>query len=299
MRYLLFCLLLLMACSPEKKSSGKPKVVTTTMMIYDAAKNLLGDNVDLNYIMGPGVDPHVYKATQGDLQKLNTADLIIYNGLHLEGKMGDILERLGRTRETMAMGDFLSKDKLKNAADGTNYYDPHIWFDVSLWKSAVDGLSQQLIRTYPEWEKSITANAIGYLKQLDSLHAWTLAKVQNIPEDQRVLITAHDAFSYYGDAYHIEVRGLQGISTQAEYGLKDVTDMVDFIVARKIKAVFVEASLSERSINAVVEGCRSKGHPLIIGGTLFTDSMGAPGSRGDTYIDMVRFNTETIVNALL
>ncbi len=273
-------------------------IVTTTGMIGDAVKNLVGDSADVISLMGPGVDPHLYKATQGDLERLQKADVIVYNGIHLEGKMSEILEKLASKKVVIAMGNGLSTDKLRLLDAGSKVYDPHIWFDVVLWKEAIAGMAQTLAEKQPSMKETITKNSSSYLAQLDRLHEEVKTDMAAIPKAQRVLITAHDAFGYFGLAYDTEVRGLQGISTVSDFGLNDVTQLVNLIVDRKIKSVFIETSVSDQSIKAVLDGCRQKGHDIAIGGTLFSDAMGAAGTPEGTYEGMVRKNVATIVAAL-
>ncbi len=284
------------ATKTEKTRSGKLKVVTTTGMIEDAVKNIAGDRVEVLSLMGPGVDPHLYKATQGDLQKLTDADVVFYNGLHLEGKMGEVLEKLARTKTVVAVGGEIDEEQLRTITDGV--HDPHIWFNVDLWKQAVAVAAKTLVAKDSANANDYEINSQQYLALLDSLHADILLKIKEIPESQRVLITAHDAFGYFGDAYGVEVRGLQGISTVSEFGLKDVTELVNFIIERKIKAIFIETSVSEKSINAVVEGCREKNWQVKIGGSLYSDAMGQNGTPEGTYLGMVSKNVQTIVDAL-
>jgi manganese/zinc/iron transport system substrate-binding protein len=291
----------LSACTPSEKqvrSGQKLKIVTTTGMIKDAADRIAGDKAEVIALMGPGVDPHLYKATQGDLSKLTDADLVFYNGLHLEGKMGEVLEKLGKTRPVIAVASNIPDSLLRKVPGFQGAYDPHIWFDVKLWQHAVRTVTKSL-------QQFDTANASWYeersrryLQQLDSLHGSVATSIQQIPEAQRVLITAHDAFGYFGDAYHIGVRGLQGISTVSEFGLKDVTGLVSFIISRRIKAIFIETSVSQRSIEAVVEGCHQRGWNVKIGGSLYSDAMGPAGTPQGTYIGMVSANVKTIVDAL-
>lgn len=293
-------LILFFACqsSPETNESGKFKIVATTGMIADAVANIGGDSLEVEALMGPGVDPHLYKATQGDLKKLNQADLVLYNGLLLEGKMGEVLEKLGRIKPVATVSSDIDPSILLNSPLYEDAYDPHIWFDVRLWKQAVMKISEALQKHDPENASYYRQNTQDYQTQLDALHEEVLREIAQIPDEQRVLITAHDAFEYFGRAYDIEVRGLQGLSTLTEFGLKDITDLVQFIIERNIKAVFVETSISERSINAVVEGCQKKGHEVRIGGSLFSDAMGAANTPDGTYIGMVKANVRTITQAL-
>lgn len=293
-------ILLLSGCSSKEKNEAqqKLKIVTTTGMIRDAVLNIAGDKAEVTALMGPGVDPHLYKATQGDLKKLTEADIIFYNGLHLEGKMGEVLEKLGRTKPVVAIASTIPPGRLREVEGFEGITDPHIWFDVSLWKEAVKAIHTFLVEFDAPDRPYYDSSSAVYLTRLDSLHAAVQKNILTIPEEQRVLITAHDAFGYFGDAYGIEVRGLQGISTVSEFGLRDVTDLVDFIIQRKIKAIFVETSVSERSINAVLEGCRNKKWNVRIGGSLYSDAMGEEGTPEGTYIGMVHANVKTIKEAL-
>lgn len=287
------------ACQPsQNERNGKLKVVTTTGMIYDAVISIAGDSVDAQALMGPGVDPHLYKATQGDLKKLQAADLILYNGLHLEGKMGEIFEKLNRIKAVKAITAGIDSTRLRSSELYPGTYDPHIWFDVSLWKEAVKNVHKHLVSADATNKSYYDLNAKKYLQSLDSLHLAVSSAIQEIPEGQRMLITAHDAFGYFGEAYQIEVNGLQGISTLSEPGLKDVADLVSLIVDNKIKAVFIETSVSKKAINAVVEGCKQKGQNVMVGGSLYSDAMGPFGQFEGTYIGMVHTNVETIVKAL-
>ena len=290
--------ILMAGCATREAKGDKMYIVTTTGMITDAVANVVGNHATVEALMGPGVDPHLYKATQGDLRKLTDSDVVFYNGLHLEGKLADVLGRLARTKPVIAVSEHIPDSLLRTVPGFQGAHDPHIWFDVSLWKHAVERI-RDFMMSYDSLnraEYSVAADA--YLMRLDSLHNAIRIHLHEIPEAHRVMITAHDAFGYFGDAYHIEVRGLQGISTVSEFGLRDVTDLVDFIIQRKIKAIFVETSVSERSINAVVQGCRQKGWNVNIGGSLYSDAMGAEGTPEGTYIGMVNANVRTIVEAL-
>lgn len=282
----------------KKNADGKIIIVTTTGMIGDAVENIAGDRANVIALMGPGVDPHLYKATHGDLEKLTKADIIFYNGLHLEGKMGEVFEKLGRTRPVIAVAAGIPDSLLRAVPGFQGTHDPHIWFDVSLWKHAVNAVSVFLQEYDSANADAYKENSARYMSQLDSLHESIKKYVTDIPEQQRVLITAHDAFGYFGDAYGVEVRGLQGISTVSEFGLRDVTNLVDFIISRKIKAIFVETSVSKKSINAVVEGCHQKKWNVRIGGSLYSDAMGPDGTPEGSYIGMVDANVRSIVEAL-
>ena len=296
---LLYCCLLT-ACgsSTEGTDDDKVNVVATTGMIADLARNIGKDSVTVAALMGPGVDPHLYKTSQSDLAQLQGADLILYNGLHLEGKMGEVLEKLERYKDIAPVAAGIAPTRLLQSSSYQGSYDPHIWFDVELWSSTVDVVLSKLISIDPESKPYYEANAAALHNELLDLHRWVKAQMAIIPEAQRVMVTAHDAFSYFGRAYGLEVRGLQGISTLSEFGLKDRVDLINFIVDRKIKAVFVETSIAEKNIKAIVEGCEQKGHQVVIGGALFSDAMGTEGTTQGTYVGMVKSNVNTIVKAL-
>ena len=296
---LLLCILL-PGCngSEEETESSKLNIVATTGMIADMVKNIGGDSVNVLALMGPGVDPHLYKATQGDLGRLQKAEVIFYNGLHLEGKMGEVFEKLGRIKKVVPVAGRLNTAMLLQDPVYKDAFDPHIWFDVALWAQTAQVVLEALVEQDPDSERYYTQNLEVYTEELDTLHNWVKEQLSTIPEDKRIMITAHDAFSYFGRAYGIEVRGLQGISTLSEFGLKDRVDLVNFIVDKEIKAVFVETSVSEKNINAIVEGCQQKGHAVTIGGNLYSDAMGAEGTPEGTYMGMVKSNVNTLVNSL-
>ncbi|RIJ41829.1 metal ABC transporter solute-binding protein, Zn/Mn family [Pontibacter oryzae] len=300
----LFGLILFASACTQTENKGtipsgeRMQVVTTTSILKDAAQHIVGDLSDVSSIMGSGVDPHLYKATQGDLQKLTDADVIVYNGLFLEGKMGEIMDKLSRQKTVVTATAGISKDKLRASPVYENSSDPHVWFDVQLWQEVVKHVSQELQQKDPANAEAYEKNTQAYLEELDTLHQWVKEQINTIPEQQRILITAHDAFGYFGDAYSIKVRGLQGISTVSEFGLQDVSSLVNYIADNKIKAVFVESSVSPKAIEAVVIGSKQKGHAVKVGGTLFSDALGEEGTPEGTYIGMVRHNVNTIVSSL-
>jgi manganese/zinc/iron transport system substrate-binding protein len=305
MRKSILALLLLIglgACSPaeapDSEAEGQLKIVCTTGMIADALQRIVGDSGRVESLMGPGVDPHLYKATQGDLKLLRSADVVFYNGLHLEGKMGEVLNKLGRLKPVVALADSLPANRLLNSTDYAGAYDPHVWFDVSLWSQLVGIAARNMARLDADNAAYYESNTTAFQRELAELHGEVIENISTIPRKQRVLITAHDAFAYFGRAYDIEVRGLQGISTLSEYGLKDVSQLVAFITARQIPAVFVESSVPTKALEAVVEGCAQRGHEVRIGGTLYSDAMGAEGTLAETYIGMVRENVGVIVEGL-
>ena len=299
--------LALSGCAVAEKSSGGRftysgsgpiKVVTSVGMINDIVKNVGGTHVQSQALMGAGVDPHLYKATPRDLGKLNDADVIFYNGLHLEGKMADILEKLETRKPSVAVVDGLPKDQLLEFAASPEFPDPHVWFDVKKWIFAAKSVREELVafdaKNAPDYRK----NADEYIAKLEILDAYAKKQMATIPKGGRVLVTAHDAFNYFGRAYNTEVMGLQGISTASEASLRDVQRVVDELVKRKIKAVFVESSVPKRNIEAVVKGARARGQDVRIGGELFSDAMGRDGTPEGTYDGMVRHNVDTIVGAL-
>ncbi|MFD0675107.1 metal ABC transporter solute-binding protein, Zn/Mn family [Cohnella sp. GCM10027633] len=290
---------LLTACSTTKDAFEQPDrlhVTATIGMISDVAKEVGGDRVEVIGLMGPGVDPHLYKASQGDIAKLEDARLIFYGGLHLEGKMTEIFEKMSSKKTVVPVTRDIPEEKLHEVAGGA--HDPHVWFDVRLWMSATETIRDTLASEDPEHADEYRARAEVYLGKLKELDEYARAQIATIPREGRVMVTAHDAFGYFGAAYDIEVVGLQGISTAAEYGSKDVTSLRDMLVERKIKAVFVESSVPKKSIEAVIEGAKKQGHEVKIGGELFSDAMGKAGTPEGTYIGMVRHNVDTIVNAL-
>ncbi len=283
---------------PERHTGDRLRIVCTTGMIGDAVSRIAGSKAEVSVLMGPGVDPHLYKATQGDLHLLSHSDVIFYNGLHLEGKMGEVLHKFARNKKIVALAELLPPESLLMPAGETRAHDPHIWFDVSLWAEVVRHAGRELAAADPVHKDLYLGNASRYAAELDSLHRWVGEQMAGIPDEQRILVTAHDAFGYFGRAYGMEVRGLQGISTASEYGLRDVSDLVGFLTERKIKAVFVESSVPSKSLEAVVEGCSRRGHQVAVGGHLFSDAMGQEGTQEGTYAGMVKANVQTIAKAL-
>lgn len=288
----------LLACTQATDNTNKFSIVATTGMIADAARHIAGDSAEVKGLMGPGVDPHLYKPTQGDIAHLSNADLLLYNGLHLEGKMQEVLEKLKRQKAVEAVSAEIPPSDLIILNEPKGAPDPHIWFDVRLWMQAVETVSRHMQTHDPVHAAYYQERTLAYLAQLDSLDQAVKEELSKIPPQQRILVTAHDAFSYFGKAYRMDVRGLQGISTLSEYGIQDIQKLVDFLVENKIKAVFIESSVSPKALEAVVEGARQRGHPLRIGGSLYSDAMGEAGTPEGTYIGMVHHNVETIRKAL-
>lgn len=279
-------------------AKGAIHVVATTGIIADVAQRIAGPRARVEALMGPGVDPHLYKASESDVRRLSEADLVLYNGLHLEGKMGDILTKMARTRPVVAVSEEIPQELLREPPEFLGQYDPHVWFDVSMWAKTLGPIVRELSALDPEHAKEFEANAAALGKELDELDAWVKAQILTIPEPHRILVTAHDAFGYFGRRYGMQVVGIQGISTLSEAGLKDVDRVVSLVVDQKVPAVFIESSVPRRSIEAVQAAVRSRGHEAAIGGQLYSDSLGAAGSPAGTYPGMVRANVATIVNAL-
>ena len=279
------------AFGPENKMS----IVSTIGMIGDVAQEIGGDRVSVYTMMGPGIDPHLYKAKTGDLERLNNADLILYNGIHLEAKMADVLEKLAATRNVRAVAETVGEEELL-IEEGA--YDPHVWFDVDKWKIASGAILEALISTDPEGEIVYQENYRNYETKLTELDAYVRERAGELPAESRILITAHDAFNYFGEAYGFEVRGLQGISTVDEAGTGDVRDLADFIADNRVGALFVETSVSPKSIEALRAAVNDRGWDIQIGGELFSDAMGDAGTPEGTYLGMVRHNIDTIVAGL-
>lgn len=292
---------LLASCGGEEapaRREGPLRIVATTGIIGDTARRIAGEHATVEALMGPGVDPHLYKASESDVRRLAEADLILYNGLHLEGKMADILTKMARSRPVVAVTEEIPQGLLREPPEMAGQYDPHVWFDVSLWIRTLDPIVRELSTLDPGHKDAYTANAEALRRELNELDAWVKEQVQTVPPQQRLLVTAHDAFGYFGQRYGMEVVGLQGISTLSEAGLHDVDRVVQLVVSRRVKAIFVEASVPRRSIEAVLAAVRRQGHEVSIGGQLFSDSLGGPDTPAGTYSGMVRANVETIVNAL-
>ncbi len=309
LRVPLLCLstlaLLLASCSTNNNTNDNPSpsgqlaVVATIGMIADIAGVIGGEHVAVHGLMGAGVDPHLYVASEGDVEALQNADIIFYNGLFLEAQMDDILKQLAERKTSVAVAEQIDPSLLLPWAAYEDEFDPHVWFDVSLWMKAAEAVRDTYIEVDPENAADYQANAEAYLAELSELHAYVQEQAARVPEEQRVLITAHDAFHYFGRAYGFDVRGLQGISTASEAGTADVRNLAQFIVEHQIRALFVESSVPVRNIEALQAAVEAQGFEVEIGGSLFSDAMGNPGTPEGTYLGMVRHNIDTIVGALL
>ncbi|MCO5222079.1 MAG: zinc ABC transporter substrate-binding protein [Thermomicrobiales bacterium] len=273
-------------------------VIATTGMVGDIVKEVGGDRLNVTTLMGPGVDPHLYKASEGDVQRIGEADIVFYSGLHLEAKLTDVFEKMGDRIVTVPVTDLIPRSELHVVGSGESTYDPHVWFDVSMWSDATESVRRTLVEFDPAHADAYNARAAAYQEKLTALDAYVRAQASSIPEDQRVLITAHDAFGYFAAAYGFEVRGLQGVSTATEAGAGDVQELASFIVENRIPAIFVESSVSPRTVRALQEAVRAQGFDVQIGGSLFSDAMGDPGTAEGTYLGMVRHNIDTITHAL-
>lgn len=297
-------MLVMLGCvgaSSEKSAqlgSRKIRVLATTGMIADLAINVGGDRVTVDALMGPGVDPHLYKASEGDVQRMASADIILFNGLHLEGAMAEVFERMSERVTTVAVTDRIDRAKLHAPPAFKGNYDPHVWFDVRLWMSALETIHHAFVKLDSANSAVYDAGAARYRDSLVALHQYVLDRAQTLPAERRVLVTAHDAFGYFGEAYGFEVHGLQGISTATEAGTADVQQLAEFIATRRIPAIFVESSVPTRSIEAVKAAVSARGFEVAIGGELFSDAMGSSGTPEGTYPGMVRHNIDVIVNAL-
>jgi manganese/zinc/iron transport system substrate-binding protein len=291
----------LAACGPAGGGGDGDRpltIVATTNLVADVARAVAGEHAEVQALMGPGVDPHLYKASEGDVRRLAEADLILYNGLHLEGKMADILVKMARGRPVVALGEGVPEESLREPPELAGQYDPHVWFDVSLWRLTLPVVAEELATLDPDHAADYRANADRYAAELAELDAWVEAQIALLPAERRVLITAHDAFGYFGRRYGMQVVGIQGISTLAEAGLQDIERVVDLVVESGVPAIFVESSVPRRTVEAVQGAVRARGRELAIGGELYSDSLGAAGSPAGTYPGMVRHNVETIVEAL-
>lgn len=287
------------SCKSDKPTDGKFYIVTTTSMITDLVENIGGDKVVVQGLMGAGVDPHLYKASEGDVSKLTNADMILYSGLHLEGKLVEVFEKMQKQNiNTVAVSDALDKKDLIGSTLFESNYDPHIWFDVTNWEKITVFVADKLSVSMPENKEYFQANADEYLKKLKVLKEEIEAEIATLPEDQRRLVTAHDAFNYFGKAYKFDVVGLQGLSTATEAGVQDVQKTASYIIDHKVKAVFIESSVPRRTVEALQASVNSKNHTVVIGGTLFSDALGNPGTPEGTYIGMFKFNVHTIVSSL-
>lgn len=293
----LIAVTVLLSGGVQALSAAPLTVVATTGMIADAARAVGGDAVTVSALMGPGVDPHSYRQTRSDIVAMTKADLVLWHGLYLEAQMEDFFADLGKKRRVVAVAEAVDKSRLLGHQNYAGRYDPHVWMDPALWTGVVVAVRDALTEAQPSGAAAFKANAEAYLAELAALDTYSREVLASVPQGSRVLLTAHDAFSYFGRAYGYEVIGIQGISTQSEAGLNRVSELVDLLVSRKIAAVFVESSVSDRNIRALIEGAAAKGHEVRIGGELFSDAMGEPGTYEGTYLGMIDHNVTLITKA--
>lgn len=300
-KYLYITLVLLVvACKQkEKPANHKLQIVTTTTMITDLVKNIGGDKIEVKGLMGAGVDPHLYKASEGDVGKLFNADVIIYNGIHLEGKLEEVFEKMRhQNKKTIAVADAIDKNTLIASEYFASNYDPHIWFDITNWEIITKYLMHQLSALDTKNAAFYKENGEAYLRKLATLKITISEMINPLPVEKRILVTAHDAFNYFGKAFQFNVVGLQGLSTATEAGVKDVQKMAAFIMEKNVNAIFVESSVPKRTVEALQEAVKSKGFQIEIGGTLFSDALGDSGTIEGTYIGMYKHNVKTIISSL-
>ncbi len=299
----LFSILLLSGCgkSGDKKTAAGNRilnVVVTTGMLADAVERIGGVNFQVTTLVGPGEDPHLYKITGEDSARLTEADMVVCNGLNLEVGMTGILSEMSRSKAVIAAGELLPKDKLLSSPELKGRYDPHIWFDLDLWATLVEKLGRKIARTDLLLHDDYISNAAAYAAEVRALHWKVLDKILAVPKEKRVLVTARDAFGYFGRAYDVEVRSLSWLSTDTGYDSSNITELADFIIERGIKAIFVESSVPEDRIKAVQSVTEAKGYEVVIGGRLYSNGLGAKEGPAGNYLDMVRYNVRTIVGGL-
>ena len=296
---ILVFLISILSCKKEPKKNGKLQVVTTTTMITDLVKNIGGNKIDVQGLMGAGVDPHLYKASEGDVSKLFNADVIVYNGLHLEGKLEDVFEKMRQqNRKTIAVSDAIDKNTLIGSEYFASNYDPHIWFDITNWEIITQYIIDKFCELDADNSETYKTNGANYLKKLASLKIVITEEVNSLPLEKRILVTAHDAFNYFGKEFQFNVVGLQGLSTATEAGVKDVQRLASFIEEKNVNAIFVESSVPKRTVEALQEAVRAKGKEVVIGGTLYSDALGSAGTTEATYIGMYKHNVKIIVSSL-
>ncbi|WP_103925893.1 metal ABC transporter solute-binding protein, Zn/Mn family [Algoriphagus boritolerans] len=301
-KYLIPILLILLsfACkSDSKETRTKPVIVATTSILADGIRNIVQDQAAVIALMPAGVDPHLYKASVRDLDLLTNADLVVYHGLYLEGKMTEIFEKLALSQTLIDISRGLPEEALIRSGPEAHSVDPHIWFDVKLWSKAMEYASAEIIRWKPEWKSSLESNSIAYLVKLRALDEVVRTKVNELRSAGQVLVTAHDAFAYFGKAYDLEVKSLQGLSTLSEPGLRDLTELITIVQENKVKAIFAEQTISPKAIRAVAAGAAERNHQVSLAGPLYTDSLDAEGTPAGTYIGMVETNLRIIYESLL
>lgn len=299
----------ILGCSPKSSTvlrsadetditDNRIAAVATVGMVADLVREVGGDHVTVQQLMGSGVDPHLYKATRDDVQMIMLADIVFYSGLMLEGKMTDTLIQVARDKPVIAVTEQLDTSNLLEPNESDSHYDPHVWMDVSAWLGCVDVVTDALIQYDSTHADTFRDNAESLKQRLEELHTYAVKSIETVPRDRRILVTSHDAFNYFGRAYGLEVLGVQGLSTESEAGLLRINQLVDLLVDREVQAVFVESSVSRKNIDSLIEGARAKGHQVSIGGELYSDAMGAAGTYEGSYIGMLDHNITMITRAL-
>ncbi|MCM0042213.1 MAG: zinc ABC transporter substrate-binding protein [Algoriphagus sp.] len=297
---LVLIFLLFWSCTSTSKSTRpKPLIVATTSILADGIQQLVGDKAEVLALMPAGVDPHLYKASVRDLDLLTQADLVVYHGLYLEGKMTEIFEKLAKQQALIDVSKGIPTDRLIRSGPESHSVDPHIWFDISLWSAALAYASEELQTWQPTWKLQLQANTQAYLDQLEALDQLTQVKVQELVQRKQVLVTAHDAFAYFGKAYGLPVYSLQGLSTLSEPGLRDLTELITIIQTYQVKAIFAEQTISPKALQAVARGAAAKNLMVKLAGPLYTDSLDAPNTPAGTYLGMFETNLQLIYSQLL
>ncbi len=286
-------------CAPAPApTTGALTVVATTGMVADVVRAVGGDHVTVRTLIGPGVDPHLHSPTRDDAAAILSADIVFYSGLHLEGKMGEVLASATRSTKAVGLAESLPPSLLLHPEENARQHDPHVWMDASLWAQTVPSVVRALSEIRPALQSTFETRGAEYVQQLEDLHATGLRLLSTIPRERRLLVTSHDAFRYFGRAYGLEVQAIQGISTESEAGLSRVNELVDLLVQRQVPAVFIESTISPKSIRALIDSAAARGHPVRIGGELFADALGRTGSPEETYVGMLAYNLRTIAQEL-
>ncbi len=294
--FLVFFILIVSCKWQPKQFIDSKQIVCTTSIIGDIVKQLVGNKYKVTTLMGAGVDPHIYEAKPSDVRALGNASVIILNGLHLEGKMSDLFHRLRKEKTVIEFSNGMEASKLIRL--NSHSFDPHVWFDIELWHQGIIHCKNQLQNEYPKDSSFFEDNYLKLKVSLDNLQKEVINEINELEPSKRILITSHDAFHYFGKAYNVKVKALQGVSTVTEPGMRNVSNLVDFLVKEKIPAVFIESSVSPKAINSVIEACKERGHNLKIGGMLYSDALGGDNSNADTYIKMIRKNTSTFCKSM-
>ncbi|PMR68522.1 metal ABC transporter solute-binding protein, Zn/Mn family [Halomonas heilongjiangensis] len=285
-------------CVPAVAKSDRLQLVATTGMIADVLRQVGGEQVEVRGLMGEGVDPHLYRQTRSDVTAMTRAEAVFWNGLYLEAQLEEFLGRLGQRKPVFAVGEAVPVEERLADEEYPDQSDPHVWMDPGRWRHVVLAIRDALSELAPEHAEAFAQRADDYLEELEALDAYAREVLTSVPEEARVLVTAHDAFGYFGDAYGFEVLGIQGFSTESEAGLARIESMVNVLVEREIGAIFVESSVSDRNIRALIEGAAAKGHEVRIGGELFSDAMGGRGTYEGTWLGMIDHNVSLIAHSL-